>query len=163
MDALRTDPKKRTEGVWRRYHTAEVEGERNIDIKLASMRNKEFRAHAARLTKPHSRRLQLLDPDAADRVGDDEWRDIVAPAVAKHVVKDWRGIEEIDEKGDIVEVPFSVKKCLEYLRDDDIPFADWVFLGAGADDAFRAELLEQAKGECDALSDGGSNSDGASN
>jgi len=161
MDKLRTDRKRRSEGVWQRYYTAEEEGEKHIDVKLASMRDPEFRAHCNRLYRPHSRRLIIVGSDAGSEISDREWQRICRPAVAKHIVKDWRGAEEMGDDGNIVSVPCTYANIMRFLEDEDLPFEEWVWRVSGNDYAYRADLVEQAKGECAAPSDGGSSTDGA--
>jgi hypothetical protein len=93
------DSSLETEGVW-------VPFALDIEFKLARAGTAAFNQYARRISKPHR---ALIDNPRVDTAEIEE--SIVLKALAQHVVKDWRNLEDDDGP-----IPFSKEKAQELLE-----------------------------------------------
>ena len=108
-----TDKSLETGGVWHELGAG-------VKIKVARMGTPEYNATLRRLAQPHKNlaRRVLDDSDLIEESDLVVFKEIEAQAMAKHVLVDWEGFTESDEKGSPV-VPYSEAKALEYIQQSD--------------------------------------------
>lgn len=132
------NPEKEKEGIWTNYRDTD------FALKIARVSNPDFDQHRRALIKPHrhrSSRGMLTEKEAGK---------IIAPAVAKHLVKDWRNLED-DGKA----IPYSEQKCLEMLCDDKFyDLYEFILQVANDGEAYRFELEQESAGNSPSSSNG---------
>jgi hypothetical protein len=130
LRAIRTDQQKAEAGVWVPY--AE-----DIEVCVASLNSKTYQDHRERLMAPH------LKMARAKRMSPEQVLEIVRPAVAKHLIRDWKNIQDDDG----VDIPYSPQKAEEILSDPGmLDFYDFILDAAGNVTLFRQEMLEDGRG-----------------
>lgn len=130
LSSIRLDPKAEVEGVWCTFAPG-------LEFKIARVGSAPYRAANSRVLAPYARRSGTKWPEER------ELRNLTAPAVARHLVKDWRGLEAEDGTA----IPFSVEECEKILRD---PVYDelytWVLASAGDSEQYREEVQKELSG-----------------
>lgn len=102
INELAMDLDTAREGKWVTYKGSDFE------LKIASTKsNRLFDKHRRSLLKGKRHRSSQANMSERDA------KLLIAPAVANHVVKDWRGLSENG-----VDSPYSSSKCLEMISDD---------------------------------------------
>ncbi len=91
IDELFTNQDLETEGVWVDFYA-------DSKIKIASTDSKAYKSELANLARKHKLQLDTDNEDYFDLIDD-----LTCEALAKHVVKDWKGINLGNEK----DVPYS--------------------------------------------------------
>ena len=86
LDELFSDKKLEEEGIWIEFY----EGSR---LKIASMDSKAYKAELANLARKNKLRMDDDNPDYYDLI-----QELTCEALAKHVLKDWEGIQLNGEK-----------------------------------------------------------------
>lgn len=130
IKSMASDVKKEVEGTWRTYPGTDFE------CLIARMDNDEYTAAEAklRLSSEIQRRARKRKP-----LNEAESRLIIAPLVARHIIKGWRGLSE---GGAIVE--YSPQRAEDMLRDPRFKhFYTWVLTESRND----AEYMEDAEAE----------------
>lgn len=127
---IQVDPKAELEGVWIPFAL-------DIEIKVARLGNKRYDAAIRSMSKPFTQGFR------AEKIPDGVLEEITKKALAAHVIKGWRNLE--DDKGKPIK--FSAKKALELFQDDaNRDFYKFVISAANDAETFRRENLEEAKG-----------------
>lgn len=136
-----TDVEKENQGVW----TDDLGG--GLRLKVARLRNPNFKQLYAKLTKPYERqiRARTLDEVTENR--------ILNQCLSKTVLLDW---ENLTLAGQILE--YSTENALKVLNDPRLQdFRDLVVDLASDAQFFRDESLGQAEKNLPSGSDGASN------
>lgn len=116
------------EGVWARYPGTDFE------CRLARVGNPEFQSRRQEILEG-ARIAEAVRGELSER----ETRDAIAPIVARHIVLDWRGLEDDDGS----EIQHSVARCEEMLRDPHLnDWYTWVLRVAGDAQQFRRKAVE---------------------
>jgi len=134
IDTLFTDPNLEEEGVWIDFYS----GSR---LKIASTDSKRYQAEMADLARKHQLQLDL------DKDNEEFFpliQDLTCEALAKHVLKDWEGIN-IDGKPN-VEYTWQLGKEL-LLKSSKL--RSFVEKAAGDYTHFKAKVEEDAKNSSD--------------
>lgn len=130
LKAIRTDLDKIEDGVWVDYID-------DVKLCIASVNSKAYREHKDRLLRPHLRQLRAKEIQA------DQILEIIKPAVAHHILKGWKNIQ--NDQG--AEIPYAPETALEFFRDPEMgDFYGFVLEVAGEVNNYRQELLEDARG-----------------
>lgn len=120
LKALRLDTDKESNGIWREF----VPG---LEFKVARSGNAAYRAEAAKVLAPYAGR-------GSSGPRDIEMQPVLAPVMAKHILKGWRGLE--DESG--AEIVYSPEKAKEILEDPaHIDLFEQVLIWAADNEAYR--------------------------
>lgn len=122
LRTIKTDSAAERDGVWMKYPGTDIE------IKIARFGNPSFEAD--------SREFRTLAKQAKDGVEltERESKDAVAPAVARHLVKDWRNLEDDDGAA----IPFSQERAVELLKTPELhDLYDWIVAQSRNADRFR--------------------------
>lgn len=122
IGSIKTDGGAERDGVWATYPGTDIK------VKVARFGNPTFEAD--------SREFRRLAKQAKDGVEltERESKDAVAPAVARHLIKDWQNIEDDDG----AQIPFSIAKAEELLKTPELhDFYDWVVRTSRDADRFR--------------------------
>ena len=128
---IQVDPKAELEGVWIPFAL-------DIEIKVARLGNKHYDAAIRRMSKPFTQGFR------AEKIPDGVLEEITKKALAAHVIKGWRNLE--DDKGKPIK--FSAKKALELFQDDaNRDFYKFVVAAANDAETFRRENMEEARGK----------------
>lgn len=85
LSAYKTDRKREIEGRW-------VSGSRGGQYRVARISNPKYKAYRDRLLKPHRRSID------ADSMDPEKLRELLARAVARHILLDWKDVEDDDGK-----------------------------------------------------------------
>ena len=142
-----TNVNKETEGAW-----SQDLGD-GMRLKVARLKNPNFRKLYQRLTKPYERQIRNRTLDDATE------NSILAQCLAKTVLLGW---EKLVLDGE--ELPYSTDAALKILKDDGLAdFRDLVVDLASDAELFREESLEQAEKNLPAGSSGTSNGANTSN
>ena len=124
-----------------------------LRLKVARLKNPNFRKLYQRLTKPYERQIRNRTLDDATE------NSILAQCLAKTVLVGWQNLV-LD--GEVV--PYSTEAALKILSDDGLSdFRDLVVDLASDAELFRDEQLEQAEKNLPAGSSGTSNGESTSN
>lgn len=127
---IQVDPKAELEGVWIPFAL-------DIEIKVARLGNKNYDAAIRGMSKPYTTGFRV------DKIPDGVMEDITKKAIAEHVIKGWKNLE--DDKGKPIK--FSSKKALELFNDDaNRDFYKFVISAANDAETFRRESMEEARG-----------------
>jgi hypothetical protein len=130
LKAIRTDLGKIEDGVWVDYID-------DVKLCIASVNSKAYREHKDRLLRPHLRQLRAKEIQA------DQILEIIKPAVAAHILKGWKNIQ--NDLG--AEIPYVPETALEFFKDPAMAdFYGYVLEVAGEVNNYRQELLEDARG-----------------
>lgn len=126
---LASDVSKEQEGVWVTYPNTDIE------FKIARLNNP---AHIKQ-SKKIARKFK--------NAGFTETKLLMAPSVAKNVLVGWKNLSEPNEKGKIVEIPYSAEKALEILRKPEMGnIYDFILEESNDQENYRLETLEEKKG-----------------
>lgn len=129
LTEIRTDLEKVEKGVW-------VDFLADIKLCIASVNNPNYKQHRSRLLKPHLRRIR------GNQMSQDEILDVVKPAIAKHILVDWKNLE--DESGKPIK--YSSDKALDLFMDKELSsLFDFVIETMGDSELFRLECLDEAE------------------
>jgi hypothetical protein len=130
LKVIRTDPDRMEDGVWRKYID-------DVELLIASVNNRGYHDAKDRLLRPHLRQVR------AKALSPDEVLEIIKPAVAHHILKGWKNIQ--DDNG--TEIPFSPQTALEFFRDPGLAdLYSFVLEVSGEIENYRQQLLEEAAG-----------------
>ena len=128
LGEIKTDMDKAQQGVWQPYIL-------DIELLIASINNPKYKQERSRLIKPHQRRIRSGEMSA------EKVLEILKPAVAKHLLLDWKNIE--DDNGQ--PIPYSPEKVLELFNDPTLSdLYDFVLETAGEKELFRKELQQES-------------------
>lgn len=142
-----TNVNKETEGAW-----SQDLGD-GMRLKVARLKNPNFRKLYQRLTKPYERQIRNRTLD------DTTENSILAQCLAKTVLLGW---EKLVLDGE--ELPYSTDAALKILNDSELAdFRDLVVDLSSDAELFREEHLEQAEKNLPAGSSGTSNGESTSN
>ncbi len=107
----------------------------DLDLKIASAGNRKYIEALRNAMKPYQRNYKSL--------GDDLFLEIQNKCVAKHILVDWRNLQD-DEGNDI---PYSYEKAFELLQDpENEEFRKLVISLSEESEVFRKEALEGLAG-----------------
>jgi hypothetical protein len=126
LDDLFVDEDLGEEGVWEEYYGGS-------ELKIASLENPKYKATLAALAKKNRIKLDDSNEDAADLVAD-----ITAEALAKHVLKGWKGINLQGEKN----VAYSWEKGKFAIRRSS-KFREFVMDKAADASLFKKKVVEE--------------------
>lgn len=125
---IMADMEKVEKGQWVPYAAG-------IELCIANINNTQYREARKAILDKHIRSIRSRQWSAEDIL------DLMKPAVAKHILKNWRHLE--DEAG--VPVVYSPTKALEFFNDPALRnFYLFVVETAGEADFFRKEQFEDA-------------------
>lgn len=133
LSAIALDVDKDVEGIWHEF----VPG---LEVRIARLGNPNYKQHVAKLMKPFARMGKggLSNDERLERV--------TKPAVAKHIIKDWRGMVE-GEEGNEVDVVYSAKKALEIILDPKFaPFYEWVIQTSSDNEEYTQAFEDELAG-----------------
>lgn len=124
LSSVKRDVEKASQGIWRTFE--------GIDFCIARIDNPDAKKELRRLSKlERATRRGKVDDDAAEKH--------ITAVVAKHVIKDWRNLEDDDGKP----IPYSVETASKIIADPAFAeLRDWIITIATEDEAFRAETIE---------------------
>jgi hypothetical protein len=128
LESLFVDPNIGEEGVWEEFYGGS-------SLKIASIENPKYKAHIAALAKKNRVKLDDSNEDAADLVAD-----ITAEALAKHVLKDWKGINI----GTETNAPYTWERGKEVIRRS-AKFREFVQDRANDTSLFKKKVVEEVK------------------
>jgi hypothetical protein len=131
LSLLATDLEKEQSGVWVKYRNTEVQ------FKIARAGSEEFQAACRKARLAH--KIQAEDAE----ISEDENRAIIAPVLAKHILKDWKNIEDDDG----TPIPFTEQRAAEMLAQPE--FKDVVaaiMLESASADNFRKKAEKKTQG-----------------
>lgn len=130
LSAIKQDLDLEKDGVWFDFSMG-------IELKIANANNPVFKDYLKKITKPFIQQIRN-SPD-----GSDIQTRLFKKAAARHLVLDWRNIEDDDGN----EVPFSSETCLEYFNDPSLrEFYNFVVLSANANEMYRQQIEEESEG-----------------
>lgn len=128
LTAITRDRQKATEGGWIPFFE-------DLEFKIASAATNDYKKAIAKKTKPFVRKIR------AGTVDEQELNYVTAPVIAKYLLLDWKGLTENGE-----EVPYSVEKATELLRNPDLlDLRLFVLEEANTSENFRVDLLEDSE------------------
>ena len=132
LNLVKTDPDKE-KGVWVPY-------ELDIELKIARVGNAKFDELVRRLAEPTLKEQRAKAKKMAeDPLGDE----IIMKAAAKHLLVDWKHIE--DEEGKPIK--YSAAKALELFQDPGLrDLYKFVMATSGESERYRMELDEESAG-----------------
>ena len=130
LSEIKIDKTKAEEGVWFKHHMG-------FEFLVARLGNQKYKDFLAKLARKKGRRLMRGTPDIALA------EDLVRQAVARHIVLDWKNIE--DEEGALI--PHSPEKCLEIISNPeyDILYRE-ILEFAQDEDEFCEKIMEESAG-----------------
>ena len=127
LNRLRTDKTKDLEGVWHDY----IDG---LKFLIARGTNPQAKAYRNRLLKKNNHLVQSGDVAIIEK--------ITNQVMAKHILLDWENLQDVNDAGEIIEVPYSVEKALELL--ETVPkFADIIVGMAGDFEAYQLQAEDE--------------------
>ena len=133
INDFKTDLEKESQGVWVPYKGSDFE------LRIARIGGKKYQADMRRVLKPLRRRVD------GGNISEDEAMEVLVPIVAKHLVKDWRGLTDGPDDGP--EIPFSIIKCQELLSDPQLKdLYDFIMTVANDGDEFKLDLNASTAG-----------------
>ena len=115
------------QGVW-------VDFGEDCKVKIARLGNEKCSAQIRQSNKPHLRKIRKGDLDSKIAQG------ILRKAVSKHVLLDWKGIEDADGNA----ILYSEEKCFELLGDRD--FLEDIVELAEDRELFHEDAVEESAG-----------------
>lgn len=138
LNRTRIDRDAQQNGVFRPYRKAP-----GVEVKIAAWMNNEHKELLQQLSVERAAEVKAhADQGLPDDVG--AVREINAEAIAKTVVRDWKGVTEGDEK-DSPEVTYTWEACFELLMDVELPFYDDMIAMASSELNFRRHVIEGAR------------------
>jgi len=144
LSQLMTDPTKNEQGIW-------VDYDDGMRLRVCSTSKRAYEEARESLLRPHRRRIR------DDRMSPSEIAEVIKPAVARHLLVDWEGLE--DEDGN--EIPYTPEKALELFNN---PLLEDLYVTvmevAGKAGAFRRDSLEESAKNSPTSCDGNSSGDG---
>jgi hypothetical protein len=130
LSSIKTDLSKVADGVWVTY------GDTDIELLIASTESRPYKRARDRLMKPHLRQVRK-------RMTGEEILDVIKPAVAKHILLDWRNLQ--DDDGQLIS--YSPEKAMEFFENPALgDFYTFILEVAGETAMFRQQDLEDAAG-----------------
>lgn len=135
LSQLRTDLTKELEGVWIHY-------ELGIEFLIARTRHPEFKSAITKMERKHRRGFKQ-NKTIIETMTDSESKKTMSPLIAKHIIRDWKNIQ--DEKGKTI--PYSEKEALKILLDPELEDV-YIFILTSANESenFRKIQLEEDAG-----------------
>lgn len=124
------DKSKEVEGVWEDFMGA--------SFKVASSQSSEYKKELLRLGKKQS----AASKGKKDDVDLDKNIDMLCEAMANTLLLDWKGVARIDEKGDIVETPYTKENAKQALKDH-YELREWVDAFASENENFKRDYVEE--------------------
>jgi hypothetical protein len=135
ISKLKTNKRKETEGVWCKIAIAEG----GMEVKVTRNGNAQYRAYVRRM-KFNRGQVTAVSDDLMEELHQPE-SELQVKAVANTVLKDWRGVEDDNDKP----VPFSIARAEEWLRDIQ-DFRDEVWRVAGERSRFQSDVEKNSSG-----------------
>ncbi len=133
LENLKSDKEKELEGVWVKYHDTDIE------FKIARIGNAENMKKCKKILRGQKSKLKTADLFAS--------KPLIAPAVARHVLLDWKNLQTKNSKGDVVDVKFSYETALKILQTPEYDsIYDFIMTEANDIENFRVEQIEEAEG-----------------
>jgi len=99
IDDEMPDQELQSDGVWMEY-------DKGLELKIASIQNKDCLKEIRKLQRG---KRNVLDKE------DDKAKEAICKILAKHVVKDWKGVYYRDESGAIAEQKYTAGACYDLL------------------------------------------------
>ena len=128
--SLKTDPEKESEGGWVPYQIG-------VELKIGRIGNTAFAECVRRLSEPHLKELRT------NRLPEDVLEDITREAVAKHILMDWKNIEDDDGKP----FKYTQKRAEDILADPGMrDLYKFILLSANEAELYRQEIDEESAG-----------------
>jgi hypothetical protein len=129
INGIAADPQRESDGVWVRFPGTDLQ------LRIARSGRMAFLRHVRRLLTAHG-------GAGEEELDERQMRDVIAPAVAAHLLRDWRNLQ--DDQGHAV--GYSVPRAQELLQRHDLDELYTFVL----DVAGRAEHYRRAAQERDA-------------
>ena len=108
----------------------------DLDVKIASAGNRKYLESLRNAMKPYQRNIK--------NVSDEIFLEIQNKCVAKHVLVDWRNLQ--DDNG--VDIPYSYEKAAELLQDpENEEFRKTVINLSEETEVFRKGVIEDLAGK----------------
>ena len=146
IDRRRIDPQKEADGVW-------VTWFEDVEINVARSRHPDFKNAMERIHR-NFRRKKPNAPITEAFKDDDEARKQLAPHIANHLVLGWKNIQDVDDKGQEVDFPFTFANAMKLLKDKDLDFFEFVLGVANDEEVYRKEDVSEDAKNSEPLSDG---------
>ncbi len=122
------DMDKVENGTWQNYSAG-------IQLLIANINNSEYKKERSKILKPYLRRLRT------NAISADDILELLKPAAAKYLLKDWRNIEDDDGTA----IPYSPEKALEFFKNPALnDFFNFVMEVAGENEFFSQSLLQDS-------------------
>lgn len=132
LRSIASDLKLESEGSWRTFPGTDIR------CKIARTGNPDYERHTRSLRM--SRKVQSAEDGT---LTEREAREEIAPAVAKHILKDWMNVQGDDGN----EINFSEAEALKILLNPEYnDFYTWILRCAQDEKAFRVKVEEAGKG-----------------
>lgn len=130
LSSIKRDTNAAENGVWiNKVH-------QDLDVKIASAGNRKYIDALRAAMKPYQRNIKS--------VSDDLFLEIQNRCIAKHVLVDWRNLQ--DDNG--VDIPYSYEKAYELLQDpENTDFRKLIVDLSEESEVFRKEALEELAGK----------------
>jgi len=104
LSQIAVDPQKQAAGVWVPFFG-------DMELLIASAKSPEFSAFVRETLRPLKKEYR------GGKIKEKQMRELMAPGVAKHLLRGWRGYTEDDGK---TERPYSVEHATELLLRADL-------------------------------------------
>lgn len=105
--------------------SAWVQHESGAEFLINGIKNREYVIAAERAQHAFQKQgTDLSDVSATDR----PFHEYLFEATAKYLIADWSGVQIKDEKGEIIDAPYSKEIAFQILRDGDIGVVLWAFV-----------------------------------
>lgn len=131
---FKVDKDKATRGVWCDIHD-------NLKVLLARQGNEKYETYVRRNGLERLRQMRHLSED--DRTL--AMKKVVRQATARFILLDWEGLEEPNDDGTLVPVPYSIEKA-ETILEEYPEFYDMVLEMSSSFDRYAAEAEQVSEG-----------------
>lgn len=140
INSIKTDTVAEVDGVWDRYPGTDIE------FKIARMDNPEYAAELRQLRRDNAELVAALQQ--GDEGLNEELENLVAMAVSRRIVRDWRNLEDAPDGGETAPVPYSPDQCYKYLRDPGYrDLYDWIITRARTKSRYMRANMEKTAGK----------------
>jgi len=124
--SLRTDKSKDVEGVWQDHN--------GLELLIARSNNPKAKAYRNKLYRKNRIAIQAGEVEIIEELNN--------KVTAKHVLLDWKHLQDIGKDGKVFDVLYSEAVALKYLNEMD-KFAEIITEYAGDFEAYQVEGQEE--------------------
>src|SRR5690606_19221049 len=134
LKVIATDLQKEERGVWTTYPGTDLE------LLVARIGNPQWESMSRKLLR------QVRKERRKGELSEREAKQLLAPAVARCILLDWKNLEDEGPDGNPVPIPYSEAKALELLRDPRFKdLYEFVFSFANDGQAYTVDLEDDSK------------------